>query len=194
MIASADSARADPTEKPDERGSSWFIRSGLRRTSPNSPQPYRRDLADMSDLRGHEDMADHILFASRERELLEKLLTRSRKSIVVGQGRCGKMLGVLKYLIGYGYGWGELRALIWSTVLIGIGTFILYWKKEEDKYGIRLGFWYSLDMLLPIIHLRERHYTDVDLKTRAKYYFYIHKIMGYVLISFVIAGLSGLVE
>ena len=46
---------------------------------------------------------------------------------------------------------------------------------------------YSFDMLLPIIRLRESHY-QVDLKTWARYYFYFHKIMGYVLASFLIAG------
>ena len=101
---------------------------------------------------------------------------------------------MLKLFIGYGYGLRYFYALIWVAGLALVGTFILHRAKEEDKGGIKLGFWYSLDMLLPIIHLRERHYTDVDLNTWAKYYFYFHKIMGYVLISFVLAGLSGLTE
>ena len=52
---------------------------------------------------------------------------------------------------------------------------------------------YSFDMLLPIIRLRESHY-QVDLKTWARYYFYFHKIMGYVLASFLISGLAGLTK
>lgn len=65
--------------------------------------------------------------------------------------------------------------------------------RSESKLEL-LGFWYSLDMLLPVIQLRERHYTDVDLITWVRYYFYIHKVIGYVLVFFVIAGLSGLAE
>jgi hypothetical protein len=55
------------------------------------------------------------------------------------------------------------------------------------------GFSYSLDMLLPIIRLNESHY-DIILKGFAKYYFYGHIILGYVLASFLIAGLSGITK
>jgi hypothetical protein len=48
-------------------------------------------------------------------------------------------------------------------------------------------------MLLPIIQLRKMHY-DIDLSGWARYYFYFHKIMGYVLGSFLIVGVSGLVK
>ena len=54
-------------------------------------------------------------------------------------------------------------------------------------------FFYSLDLLLPVVRLREQHY-DIDLQGRVRYYFYVHQIMGYVLASFLIAGLSGLTK
>jgi len=56
-------------------------------------------------------------------------------------------------------------------------------------YGVS----YSFDLLLPIIRLREQHYC-IDLAGWARYYFYIHKIMGWVLASFLVAGLSGLTK
>ena len=52
---------------------------------------------------------------------------------------------------------------------------------------------YSFDMLLPIIRLRDRHY-QIDLQTWARYYFYAHKIIGFAIASFLIAGLSGLTK
>ena len=68
-----------------------------------------------------------------------------------------------------------------------LGTAVLYWKKEKENdksMESRLGFWYSVDMLMPIIRLRDKHY-DVTLKTRlAVYYFYVHKVVGYVLTFF----------
>ena len=171
---------ASEQEKPDERGSSWFI-EWLAKDKSYSPQPYRH-LAGVLRAAGHEDMANDILFASRDLELGETDWWPPK----------WVWLWILKLVIGYGYGWGYFRALVWSAVLVGIGTFIL--KKEGDKDGIKLGFWYSLDMLLPIIQLRERHYTvDLDNKC-ARHYFYVHKILGYALISFVFAGLLGLVE
>jgi hypothetical protein len=54
-------------------------------------------------------------------------------------------------------------------------------------------FLYSLDQLLPIIQL-SKHYDDIPLRAGAKYYFYFHMIMGYVLASFLIAGLAGLTK
>jgi len=55
------------------------------------------------------------------------------------------------------------------------------------------GIAYSFDMLLPIIQLREKH-KKIDLQGWPRYYFYTHKIMGYVLASFLIAGLAGLTK
>jgi hypothetical protein len=54
-----------------------------------------------------------------------------------------------------------------------------------------LGPIYALDMLLPIIRLREEHYK-IELNGIARYYFYFHKLMGYLLGSFLVAGISGL--
>jgi hypothetical protein len=46
---------------------------------------------------------------------------------------------------------------------------------------------------LPIIKLRDAHYK-IDLVGLPRYYFYGHKVAGYVLASFLIAGLSGLTK
>jgi hypothetical protein len=48
-------------------------------------------------------------------------------------------------------------------------------------------------MLLPIVKLNEQHYK-IDLQGWVRYYFYFHKLMGYVLGSFIVAGLSGLTK
>jgi len=65
--------------------------------------------------------------------------------------------------------------------------------KEVTKFQFdRFGVGYSFDMLLPLVKLREKHY-QVDIKEPLqRYYFYFHKIMGYVLGSVFVAGISGL--
>ena len=158
----------------------------LKKHEPYSPQPYRQ-LASVLRTSGQGGVADDILFASRDRELEESNMLE------------GKWWGLflLKYFIGYGYGKGKLVALIWVVLLVGTGAFVLHWTKERDRHEEEIhkisdAMFYSLDMLLPIIRLRELHYKNVDLKTRARYYFYFHKIMGYVLTFFLIAALSGL--
>jgi hypothetical protein len=74
-----------------------------------------------------------------------------------------------------------------------IGAIVLRVSGEGPRNGMPFGLAYSFDILLPIIKLRDRHY-QIDLKTWARYYFYGHKIMGFVLASFLIAGLSGLTK
>ena len=169
---------------PFERGSGWFEK-WLEKNEPYSRQPYRH-LASVLQAAGHEDMADDILVASRDREWEESSMS---------EGKWWR-LALLKYFIGYGYGNGNFLALIWALALVAVGTFVLHCTKEHKKHDEFHNpldtICYSLDVLLPIIRLRERHYNNVDLETGARYYFYFHKVMGYVIMFFAIAGLSGL--
>ena len=74
-----------------------------------------------------------------------------------------------------------------------VGVLVLRISGQGSAHGMPYGIAYSLDMLLPIIRLRESHY-DFDLAGWARYYFYLHTLMGYILASFLIAGLSGLTK
>ena len=173
---------ASEKETSYQRGSSWFI-EWLGKDTTYSPQPYRH-LAGVLRTAGFDNMANDILFASRERE---------RGELKMSQFKWWR-LSTLWIIYGYSYDWRNLLTLIWAMILVGIGTAVLRIANEVGADDKKLGFWSSLDMLLPIIQLREQHYTDVDLQTRAKYYFYVHKIMGYVLTFFMLTGLSGLTE
>ena len=168
-------------ETPYERSSEWFI-DWLAKDKTYSPQPYLQ-LAGVLRTAGYEYKADDVLYASRERELRDSK-TSPRK---------WRVLSVLKVTIGYGYGFRYFRLLYWVLGLLVIGTLLLFINLEKDNDGKKIGFWYSLDMLLPVIKLREKHYK-MDLQTPVKYYFYFHQIMGYLLIFFLIAGLSGIME
>ena len=174
--------QAGGKEMPHQRGSNWYI-TWLARAQSYSPQPYQH-LARILNASGHEGVANDILFASRERERAES-----------GPGEFKWwVLSALQFTIGYGYGWRNFGALGWVAFFTLLGTGILFWKKEPHDKGEKLGFWYSLDMLLPIIRLREKHY-EVDLSNKcARRYFYCHKLIGYLLVFFVIAGLTGLTE
>jgi hypothetical protein len=48
-------------------------------------------------------------------------------------------------------------------------------------------------MLLPVINLRKMH-SGLELKGWRRYCFYFNKISGYVLATFVAAGLSGITK
>jgi hypothetical protein len=93
-------------------------------------------------------------------------------------------------LIGYGY--NTWISLIWVFALTLFGAFAFINTSEAQTFNMPYGIAYSFDMLLPILRLREHHY-EIDIKEwPQRYYFYFHKIMGFVLGSFIAAGLTGL--
>jgi hypothetical protein len=55
---------------------------------------------------------------------------------------------------------------------------------------MNLGFFYSLDAFLPFVELRKK-FGDVDFHGWLMYYFYFHRLAGYVIGSFIVAGLAG---
>ncbi len=102
-------------------------------------------------------------------------------------------LNTILIFIGYGYhiDW----ALYWALILVIAGMCILRFSKQYQKYNLDYwGFAYSIDTLLPIIHLRKKHYDEMEFDGRVRVYFYFHKILGYVLASFIITGLTGIVK
>ena len=97
-------------EMPHQRGSDWFV-DWLKADETYSPQPYRQ-LAGVLRTAGLEEMANDILFASRERMLRESSWREAK----------WWALGALKIFIGYGYGWRIFVVpLVWIVVLVGIG-------------------------------------------------------------------------
>ena len=159
------------------RDGKWFL-NWLGKDNSYSPQPYRH-LSSVLRKTGHEDMADAILFGSRQRERRESNPWQS------------KWWGLwsLQLIIGYGYGTGNFRALLWAAVFVAIGYAVLRYNVRDKE----LGLWYCIDMLVPFVRLSEQHYKK-ELQGWPRYYFYFHTIVGYILTFFVIAGLSGLTE
>jgi hypothetical protein len=156
------------------RSIEWF-EDWLGEQVPYTPAPYIQLAAVLRD-QGKPDTADGVLYASKERERAQSPFWRN------------VWLSANRLLIGYGY--HVERALYWSLGFWGAGIVALKLSGEGRKNGMPFGFAYSFDMLLPIIRLREKHY-QIDLGC-VRYYFYLHKIAGFVLASFLIAGLSGL--
>lgn len=161
------------------RDSDWYI-NWLARDPGYSPQPYEQ-LAAVFRASGYPSKANDILYAGRERE---------RKN-AIGAFRLG--LEALKLTIGYGLGKRYFRALWWVAGLVALGMVVLRISGEGIRNRMPYGFAFSLDHLLPVIHLRKYHF-DITLHGWARYYFYVHKLMGYVLASFLIAGMAGLTQ
>jgi len=154
----------------------WFDRQGQSR------QPYEQ-LANVLQARGEIETATMVRYAERERDR-DRAWDESRYDIY-------GWLTLLKTVIGYGYypyrsGWWVL-----GFTLLGMG--VLWVSGDGRRNGMPIGASYSFDMLLPLVQLRSKHY-DIDLAGWPRYYFYLHKIVGWALASFLVAGLSGLTK
>jgi hypothetical protein len=173
-----------PSEKPNPP--SFFIRlarffnivrisCSSRRPGQHSPQPYLQ-LAQVFKIAGYNDEADKIHIWEREAN------REQTKSWI------GWSWEWLKYIV-IGYGYTKSRAFAWAVFFLLVGWFVVRKSQIARKHGF--GFTYSFDMLLPIVRLREKHYTtELELPYRA--YFYVHRIIGYLLGLFILAALSGL--
>ena len=122
-------------------------------------------------------MADRILYDSKEKER------------EIAKGADWVWLTTLRLIMGYGYRYSN--ALYWVIGLVAMGMIVLGVTREGLRNKMPIGFFYSLDILLPIVRLREYH-QNVRLEGFARYYFYFHKLIGYFLASILIAGFSGL--
>jgi len=159
-----------------------WLKDWLNKQKEYKPQPYEH-LASVLRKSGHVSMANSILYAGRERK---------RTETATGLNWFG--LTILKYVIGYGYGYYIFYSLIWIILFIVTGMLCVWWNKEGSKRGILWSLFYSLDIMLPIIRLDESHYDDIKLNGFAKYYFYFQTLIGFVLASFLAAGISGLTK
>jgi hypothetical protein len=155
----------------------WFAKQ-----TRYSRQPYEQ-LATVLQGRGEIETATAVRHAERERDR-DRAYSEGRWDIYF-------WLTLLWAVIGYGY--YPYLSLIWVAVFVGIGVFVLRVSGEGRRNHMPYGFSYSFDLLLPIIQLRQEHYA-IDLNGWARYYFYIHKIAGWALATFLVAGLSGLTK
>ena len=146
------------------RGSEWYV-SWLAQDEPYTPLPYEQ-LATVLRRMGYVVEANDVLYASRERA----------RALAYKVGHYWTWAGqsALKYTIGYGYGSRYFRSLCWVLVMVLIGTLFLHKSNQplvpgqNGKPPIQICFFYSLDMLLPVIELRKQHY-DVDLHGSVRY-------------------------
>ena len=163
------------------RDAEWYV-NWLARDDAGLFQPYRQ-LARVLASYGADTQAIAVLVAGRERQRKALPWWSSERWI----------LFVLYWTIGYGYGAGELWALVWTLVFLLIGTVSARYQGPQWPDGERIGFWYSLDMLLPGVRLSER-YAKLELPRNPRLYFHVHRLAGHLLLAIALAGLTGFTQ
>jgi hypothetical protein len=175
-----DSANSDIAS----RRSGWLIK-WLERDKTFSSQPYQF-MAQTLAQAGYSEKANSILVACRNRE----------RKIAWQKKLWAKWLGLslLNWTIGYGYGARYFYSLIWVIALTVLGIWVIgtvhTGAMRSAHIADKIGF--SLDLLLPVVKLNEKF--KIDFGGWQEAYFYFQKIMGFVLSSFVVAGLAGITK
>ncbi len=130
---------------------------------------------------GDESTAATVGYAGRDRELVESAKNGDLLNVVY--------LFVSKIMIGYGY--QMWLPIIWTTFFVTLGAMLFRRSSDARRERMRSeSVLYGLDMFLPLLQFRRRHF-EIDLKSRVRYYFYLHRIAGWIIGSFIIAGLAG---
>lgn len=142
------------------------------------PQPFEQ-LANVLRQNGYPVNANYLMIAK-----LNHLRDSPRTSTLTSAG-----LWLQYVLIGYGY--RNWQAFFWFIGLAALGAWVCSRSPAGREMKMSERFWYSVDIAVPVFDLDKSHAT-VKLTDRCAIYFYFHKAAGFILISFVIAGLSGL--
>jgi hypothetical protein len=166
------------------RDLSWW--SDWLRREPYSPQPYEQ-LASALRQAGRPEAATAILYESKNREASSPDTSWTQRALMF----------LSKALIGYGY-YPQLAG-IWAIALILAGVLVLELTHQLDRLPkqneprVVNALIYSFDALIPLVTLRKDD-DAVVLDGFARYWFYAQKIFGYVLATFLVAGISGLTK
>ena len=167
-----------------------YIKGWLEHDPTYTSQPYEQ-LADVFRRAGEPEWASDVLYASRRRA--EQTAAEERIplfSIEHLRVPTWHSLGMrlLNWTIGYGLGYRYFRCLWWILGFTVLGTGILFLAPPpliqgqpvpENVLNPANYVVYSLVRLLPFFTLDE--FKDVSLSSFAKWYFYFHQLVGWVL-------------
>jgi len=177
----------------------------LDRDPSASPQRYEQ-LARFFRQAGDPRKANDILYEARERRRRLTLSTlddhgqAKRRDWLEGMG-----LWLLRATVGYGLGRRYFRVLWWVGGLSLLGMVLLITVGQHALPSWPTLFFASLDQLLPIVTLDKAHdaliFGDASAKPPiepqrdgVRFFFYSYKVIGWVLGSFIVAGLAGLTQ
>ena len=100
-----------------------------------------------------------------------------------------------------GYGRASLRAFYGSAVFVALGYFVfrrrdgMVPQRPEDASHYYSPFWYSVDLLVPVIDLHATHvWMPRHDRPFAQIYMRVHRLAGWFLIPIGVAAVTGLIK
>ena len=167
-------------DRPIEWLLDWIAKQA-RFDSAYHPQPFQQ-LASALRTHGYPDKADTVMIAANNHHRDAPTTPWTTEALLWGAWAT----------IGYGY--ASWRSLVGLVLLVAFGT----WAAGRGRglltrASIAQRFWYSVDQLIPLLVLNERH-KQLNPTGWVRGYFYMHQILGFVLASLFVAGLTGLTK
>lgn len=157
-----------------------------------NPQPYRHLAATLTDA-GYRNKSDDVMFALHHHELGASTTTFGRRL----------MLFFLWLFIGYGY--RNFAAVVWFLGAVALGVVLglgaLGYDNTAPPAEVSRWGWFSFGNAIPLLTLDEAHKSFLADVFGARYlevppwlksFFYLQKIFGFAMLSYLAAGLTGL--
>jgi hypothetical protein len=188
--------------------SDWYFDLQAKITD-YSPQPYEQAAKVLVES-GRPDLANKMLRLRMDKEKQE---AKKNDNYL----RYSALL-IFGWTIGYGIGLGPFRPILVLSIFFIIGTFVCHSTRGfqemnkllvsksliDDNPGSRdipnkkkIGFAesaaYSADLMMPLINLWGKH-DKIDMPGKRRYYFYFHKMLGWLMFTFIAAGVAGLIQ
>lgn len=139
---------------------------------------------------GNEPLANKIGILSKNHE----------RNSAWAEGRYLDWLALALSGLFIGYGYNPWLSGLWACVFLVVGALVFRTssaarqRTNDPPHKPYNPVLYSFDLLLPFVELRKGHYDLYIQENPQRWYFYFHRIMGYVLGLFLIGALSGLTK
>jgi hypothetical protein len=201
-----DLPRSRYAEEPTQRAA--FCEQLVAR-GPYDPQPYTQ-MSRMLRLQGHIAAANEIMFKERRAATRHALLAGRHAFSARDYATSAEhyatwaWLWLLRLTIGFGIGLRYFRAVAWALLFVLAGAWVLAGSSEPvGLLPVQTWLWRvgaSLDQLLPLVHLSPKYAAFFDERSRdmlnfwQNAYFAMHRLVGWVLGIFIVAGLAGLTQ
>ena len=186
-LAGFDAPRTDILDRP-----SWWLQCMLARQSKFAFQPYR-EMATRLRSAGYPDKADDILRTGNWRDLNDSFC----------QGRWFAVFRslLLWLIIGWGISTGYLHALFFAVLLSALGAEVLRATATPPNRVPKPWSWRILASASRFVPFKLGNdfdefvdAADLNLGRRARIYFFVHSVLGLLIVACVAAGVAGFTQ